>query len=118
VILFKWLNEQYIQLSSYLRTIQKAKTSRIEVESDVKGIIDFFHYNGVYSIRDYHELNDLEKSFIKSMLRTRSRQHQIEVEFHLELELANKQQLKRMLKMYEEEENYEKCSVIKKKIDS
>lgn len=52
------------------------------------------------------------------MLRTRDKHHQIEVEFRLELELANKSQLKRMLKMYEEEENYEKCLVIKSKLDS
>lgn len=52
------------------------------------------------------------------MLRTRDKYHQVEVEFKLELELANKHQLRRMLKMYEEEENYEKCLVIKRKLDS
>ncbi len=114
----EWLREKYRYFLLYLINIQIEKAKTIEVENDVKNLLDFFHYNGVYSISDYHELNDLEKSFIKSMLRKRDREHQIEVEFRLELELANKKQLTRMLNMYKEEENYEKCLIIKRKLDN
>jgi hypothetical protein len=98
------------------KEIVKSK-EEIEIQNDVKNLLSFFHDNGVHSISDYNDLNDLEKSFIKSILRSKNKDHQIEVEFRIELELANRHQLYRMLKMYEEEEDYEKCVIIKRKLD-
>ena len=98
------------------KEIVKSK-EEIEIQNDVKNLLSFFHDNGVYSISDYNDLTDLEKSFIKSILRSKNKNHQVEVEFRIELELANKRQLYRMLKMYEEEEDYEKCVIIKSKLD-
>jgi len=97
--------------------IVKSK-EELEIETDVKNLLGFFHDNGVNSMTDYTNLNDLEKSFIKSILRSKSKNHQIEVEFRIELDLSDRYQLKRMLKMYEVEEDYEKCVIIKSKLDN
>ena len=97
---------------------KKDSKENLEIDKDVKNLLDFFHDNDVHNITDYHDLSDLEKSFIKSILRSKNKKHQIEVEFRVELELANRHQLYRMLKMYEEEEDYEKCSIIKNKLDN
>ena|ERR1035437_2627537 len=111
------LIKTYEGFLSFLKKPLLKSKEELEADKDFKNLLDFLNDNGVFSMSDYNDLSDLEKTFIKTILRSKSKTHQLEVEFRLELELSNIRQLRRMLTMYEKEEDYEKCVRIKQVID-
>lgn len=103
----------------YYRIFEKDGTGDKEkkpIFRDAETLLEFLRDNGVKTIDDYYNLSVFEKGVTKILLNKREKQYQMEVEFYIELELSNLYQLKNMLKMFEDEEDYEKCVIIKDKI--
>ncbi len=114
--IFRIIVNKYYSIIDEIRIQNIIELRENEVEADVNSLLNFLNHNNAHNISCYHDLSDLEMSFIKLILRSKDRKHQLEVEFRLELELSNNRQLRIMLRMYEIEEDYEKCIIIKAKL--
>ena len=109
----------YKAIFLYYRIFQKniiIDRGKRTIFRDVETLLDFLKDNSVQTIDDFYNLNVFEKGVIKILLNKRDKKYQMEVEFYIELELSNLYQLKNMIKMFEDEEDYEKCSIIRDKI--
>lgn len=79
-------------------------------------IITFLSDNNIKNWNDYENLESFDKELIKNIISKIDNNHPEELLFRLRVELSNKNQLLEYIKELEANEEYEKCSIILKKI--
>ena len=100
-----------------IRRFNESLVDRSLVEETSKRIIKFLDENGVRSWDRFVEW-DFARNTVTKIIDTsvKTEEELVEVKFYIKLHLASINQLKSMLKKYEDLEEYEKCDLIQKKI--
>jgi hypothetical protein len=100
-----------------IRRFNESLIDQSLVEETSKRIIKFLDENGVRSWDRFIEW-DFARNAVTKIIDTsvKTNEELIEVKFYIKLHLANINQLKSMLKKYEDLEEYEKCDLIQKKL--
>lgn len=100
-----------------IRRFNESLVDRSLVEETSKRIIKFLDENGVRSWDRFVEW-DFARNTVTKIIDTsvRTEEELVEVKFYIKLHLASINQLKSMLKKYEDLEEYEKCDLIQRKI--
>lgn len=90
-----------------------------KLKKAIEEIKIFLAQNEITDYEQYELLSDIDKNMVKLVIDSYANQDigKEELNFHLELEIcSNIQQLSDLLKKYVENEEYEKCSDITKKM--
>lgn len=100
-----------------IRRFNESLIDQSLVEETSKRIIKFLDENGVRSWDRFVEW-DFARNAVTRIIDTsvRTEEELSEVKFYIKLHLANINQLRLMLKKYEDLEEYEKCDLIQKKL--
>jgi len=93
-----------------------AKNTRIE--SCVENILKFLKENQIEDWNDFINMKPFDRQIIDKLIdnEVKTMDELKEVRFELKVRLADKSQLRSMIKEYEYEEDYEKCARILKKL--
>ena len=111
-----FLNEEFFR-----KIFKKGKQSqKSQIDSCVAEILDFLNENGIYTWDDFLYSKKADKYIINKIIdtSTKNMKELEEVRFKLRLELSSRQQLKDYLKELEQNEEYEKCARIIKKLSN
>lgn len=110
-----FINEEFFK-NVFKKKKEKAYNNKIDEK--VESIIDFLKENGIIDWNDFQNMGKFDEEVVKSLI-THDAKDQEEINniyFRIRLELSDKEQLKEYLKELENEEDYEKCAIIVKKI--
>ena len=104
------------KINNYNQFLVESTIDRITSCTD--GIIYFLKDNGVNDWNEFDKISQFKKDVINKMIDNgvKDMSELGEVRFNLRLELYNKEQLRDYLKELEENEEYEKCAKVLKKI--
>lgn len=100
-----------------IRRFNESLVDQSLVKETTNRIIKFLEENGVRNWDRFVEW-DFARNAVTKIIDTsvRTEEELLEVKFYLKLHLSNIDQLKSMLKKYEDLEEYEKCDLIHKKL--
>ena len=111
-----FLNEEFFR-----KIFKKGKQpQKSQIDSCVAEILDFLNENGIYTWDDFLYSKKADKYIINKIIdtSTKNMKELEEVRFKLRLELSSRQQLKDYLKELEQNEEYENCARIIKKLSN
>lgn len=98
--------------------VKNKKKNVSKIDSSVEEIIKFLSDNDINSWDDFIYSNKTDKYIVNKLIDNSSKNMEDlkEIRFLIRLELSNTQQLKEFLRELEENEEYEKCARIIKKL--
>jgi hypothetical protein len=104
------------RLNKYNQFIKENIIDRVIRCTD--GILYFLKDNGINDWNEFIKMSQFQKDVINKMIdeEVKDMKELGEVRFNLKLELSDKEQLREYLKELEENEEYEKCAKVLKKI--
>ncbi len=110
--------KKFFQISELFESTKKESMSRID--AGVLDVIDFLKDNGINNWTEFTTSGRFDRWVVDKIIDSNceTKDDLNEFRYRLKLRLSNVNQLKSMLKEYEEMEEYEKCSEIQKEIES
>lgn len=108
-------------ISKYIDFLKKRKgdlKKLNEIDICLSEILEFLKSNNIHNMDDYESCSRFIKNTINSIIDSYSNLEPYEIRFKIALNLSNKKQLLELLKSMEDNEEYEKCSEIIKRINS
>ena len=105
-----------MKISNYNQFLVESTIDRITSCTD--GILHFLKDNGVNDWGEFEKMSQFKRDVINKMIdkQVKDMKELGEVRFNLKLELSDKEQLREYLKELEQNEEYEKCAKVLKKI--
>jgi len=105
-----------MKISNYNQFLTESTIDKITSCTD--GILYFLKDNNINDWNDFVNMSQFKRDVINKMIDkgVKDMRELGEVRFNLRLELYNKEQLREYLKELEENEEYEKCAKVLKKI--
>jgi len=105
-----------MKINNYNQFLLESTIDRITSCTD--GILHFLKDNGVNDWNEFAKMSQFKRDVINKIIdkQVKDMKELGEVRFNLKLELSNKEQLREYLKELEENEEYEKCAKVLKKI--
>lgn len=104
------------RLNKYNQFISESTIDRVTSCTD--GILYFLKSNGINDWNEFLNISQFKRDVVNKMIddEVRDMKELGEVRFNLKLELSDKEQLREYLKELEQNEEYEKCAKVLKKI--
>lgn len=98
----------------------KKRTISSNLDDCVKQILDLLGESDIHTWDDFQSTNKIDRYLISKIIdrSTKNMKELEEVRFKLRLELSNTIQLREYIKELEQQEDYEKCAIIVKKLSS
>lgn len=107
----EFINEEFFK-----RVFGKSKKSK-NLDTEVDNIINFLNENEIFDWDDFLKMKTFDKEVVKSLLNhNKTKKESEELLFKVRLSLSNNSQLRGYLKELENNEDYEKCAIIIKKL--
>jgi hypothetical protein len=96
------------------------KSEKTKLEKCVDEILEFLYENGIKDWNGFVAMSSFDRSVVDQLIdsEVETMSDLNEIRFLIRLELANKKQLETYLKELEENEEYERCSKVSKKINN
>lgn len=109
-----FINEEFFK-----KIRKKSKSRKSRVEDAVSSIIEFLNDNQIYDWYDFEKMSPFDRDVVNKIIDHTSNDMSdlVDIRFRLKLELCDINQLRTLLKELEENEEYEKCSEVLKKIN-
>lgn len=102
----------------FFRKIKKKIVIEKSLEKSVKEVLEFLKDNKITNWTDFLNISQFDKKVVDHLIEFESKNNNDikEIRFYLRLELSNVEQLGDLLRKCEDNEEYEKCGIILKKI--
>lgn len=112
----QFLNEKFFR--KVFNSTKRHKTKGNRVENCVNNILDFLAENDIYNWDKFMLMSPFDRDVIDRIIDTqvRTMEELKEVRFKVKLELSNRQQLLEWKEELEQQEEFEKCAIIVKKL--
>jgi virulence-associated protein VapD len=112
--------KKFNQINEIFGLKKKTEIKLNKIESCVENIINFLKDNNINSWTDFIKSGKFDRWSIDKIIDSScdTKEELDEVRFKLKLKLSNHNQLKSMLKEYEDMEEYIKCSEIQQEIEN
>ena len=89
------------------------------INTYVNDIIQFLNENDIYDWDDFLTMKNFDYEVVKSLINhEKTKEESEEIYFRVRLKLSNRPQLRTYLKELEENEDFEKCNIILKKLSN
>lgn len=97
---------------------RKDKINKNLISDKVKNILDFLKDNQIVDWNDFQNMGTFDREIVKLLINhdSKSQDDIDEVYFQIRTELSDKPQLKEYLKELENNEDYERCAILVKKL--
>jgi protein-arginine kinase activator protein McsA len=114
-----FLNEEFFK-KVFGKNKNKKKQPSSKIDNCVDSIINFLYENGIDNWDDFIKSGKFDKEVINRLIdhSAKNMEELKEIRFKIRLELSNINQLREYLKELEENEEYEKCAQVIKKISN
>lgn len=111
-----FINEEFFKKIIGRKKVEK----KPELDSCVEEIMNFLNENGIWTWDDFITSGKFDRDVINKLIdhAAKDMKELNEIRFKLRLELSNPKQLREWIKELEENEDYEKCATILKKINN
>jgi hypothetical protein len=111
-----FINEEFFKKIIDRKKVEK----KPELDSCVEEIMNFLNENGIWTWDDFITSGKFDRDVINKLIdhAAKDMKELNEIRFKLRLELSNSKQLREWIKELEEDEDYEKCATILKKINN
>ena len=113
-----FLNEEFFKRLFGKKS--KVENNKSSIDKSVDEILNFLNENGIWTWNDFQTSSKFDRDVINGIIDKSAKDMNDvkEIRFKLKLELSNVNQLREWIKELEEYEEYEKCSLILKKINN
>jgi hypothetical protein len=112
-----FLNEEFFKKIFGKKPKKETKSS---IDQTVEEILNFINENGIWTWQEFQTSSKFDREVIHKIIdkSTNNMSELKEIRFKLRLELSNTNELREWIKELEENEEYEKCALILKKINN
>lgn len=109
-----FINEEFFK-----KLRKNSKKSKNGIQQSIDEIIKFLNDNGIYDWNDFMKASPFDRDVVNKIIdKTANNMKELEeIRFGVKLELSDSTQLRQYLKELEQQEEYEKCAKILKKIN-
>lgn len=113
----EFINEEFFK-RIFNNSKRKTNTKLSRIESCVENILNFLAENDIYNWDKFLNMSPFDRDVINKLIDSEVRDYieLNEVKFRLRLELSNREQLLEYKNELEQNEEYEKCALIVKKL--
>ncbi len=111
-----FINEEFFKKIIGRKKVEK----KPELDSCVEEIMNFLNENGIWTWDAFISSGKFDRDVVNKLIdhAAKDMKELNEIRFKLRLELSNPKQLREWIKELEEDEEYEKCGMILKKINN